>query len=209
MNKLSETLIFGLLLNFLLVLFTVKFFNFYVITVAISAALHIASDIYEKIRDKELGFSVYKIKGYKGLKIFNLVSSFMPIFNFIYASFRYFEIANTTDVRYLFTRIDKLEPFRETVKDNKIGEEKSKVFDFPSSQNDEKIEIEYDGLTKKEYNMAQKMVVVDDYVDEIIMNVNLSKEEKIELLKKMRKQLYLTNNVRMSPNKILKMSKKK
>ena len=53
------------------------------------------------------------------------------------------------------------------------------------------------------------MVAVDDYVDEIIMNVNLSKEEKIELLKKMRKQLYLTNNVRMSPNKILKMSKKK
>lgn len=48
MNKLSETLIFGLLLNFLLVLFTVKFFDFYVITVAISAALHIASDIYEK-----------------------------------------------------------------------------------------------------------------------------------------------------------------
>ena len=133
----------------------------------------------------------------------------MPIFNFIYASFRYFEITNTTDVRYLFTRIDKLKPFRETVKDNKIGEEKTKVFDFPSSQNDEKIEIEYDGLTKKEYNIAQKMVVVDDYVDEIIMNVNLSKEEKIELLKKMRKQLYLTNNVRMSPNKILKMSKKK
>ena len=209
MNKLSETLIFGLLLNFILVLFTVKFFNFYVITVAISAALHIASDIYEKIRDKELGFSVYKIKGYKNLKIFNLVSSFMPIFNFIYAYFRYFEITNTTDFRYLFTRIDKLKPFRETVKDNKIGEEKTKVFDFPSSQNDEKIEIEYDGLTKKEYNIAQKMVVVDDYVDEIIMNVNLSKEEKIELLKKMRKQLYLTNNVRMSPNKILKMSKKK
>lgn len=53
------------------------------------------------------------------------------------------------------------------------------------------------------------MVTIDDYIDEIMMNIDLNKETKLELLKQMRKQMYLTNQIKTNPNKILKMSKNK
>ena len=64
-------------------------------------------------------------------------------------------------------------------------------------------------ISKKEYKTAQKMVTIDDYIDEIMMNIDLNKETKLELLKQMRKQMYLTNQIKTNPNKILKMSKNK
>lgn len=207
--NLGTLLIMGFIIELFLALFVVKFFNIYLITVIISLILNVVSSIYEKIRTKELGFSVQKIKGYKGNEILNMLTCLIPAFNLVYASIKYFEKTDTTDVRYIFTRNDKLVPFKEAVKEKTVKYDNDKVFNFPSITSDGKIKVEYNSMDPKEFEIAKKMVVVDDYFDDIIMNVNLSKEKKIELLKHMRKQMYLTNNVKITPNKILKMSKNK
>lgn len=209
MRNLTKLTILSLIIDVLLVTFIVKLPKIYLMTIMFSAALQIVSAIYEKVRTKELGFSVHKMKGYKGCIVLDIISLLMPFVNVIYASIKYFQTTITTDTRYIFTRSDKLEPFKETIKNKKINEEKDKLFYFPTVEKEEDFKIKYNEISKKEYKTAQKMVTIDDYIDEIMMNIDLNKETKLELLKQMRKQMYLTNQIKTNPNKILKMSKNK
>lgn len=209
MRNLTKLTILSLIIDVLLVTFIVKLPKIYLMTIMFSGALQIVSAIYEKVRTKELGFSVHKMKEYKGCIVLDIISLLMPFVNVIYASIKYFQTTITTDTRYIFTRSDKLEPFKETIKNKKINEEKDKLFYFPTVEKEEDFKIKYNEISKKEYKTAQKMVTIDDYIDEIMMNIDLNKETKLELLKQMRKQMYLTNQIKTNPNKILKMSKNK
>lgn len=209
MKNLTKLTILSLIIDALFAILIIKFSKIYLITILFSGTLQIVSAVYEKIRTKQLGFSVYKMKGYKGCILLDIISLLMPFVNVIYASIKYFQTTITTDARYVFTRSDKLEPFKETIKNKKINEEKDKLFYFPTVEKEEDLKIEYNEISKKEYEIAQKMVTADDYIDEIMMNIDLNKETKLELLKQMRKQMYLTNTIKTNPNKILKMSKNK
>ena len=48
---------------------------------------------------------------------------------------------------------------------------------------------------------------IDNYIDEIRMNVNLNNKQKEQLLKQMKRQILIYDDVKISNNKIKKLTK--
>lgn len=180
----------------------------YLTTVIFSLVTKAMSDVVTKIRTKELGYSVCKIKNDKLTELLFLVGSFIPIANVITSSLDFLTAYNTNDKSFLKIQDDKLIPFRET-KNLKPKEKIVEIVNIKEFDHEESIRTEYKGISKREYKLAKKMEEVESFVDEIMLNVNLNKDEKIELLKQMRKEVYLTGNVRMNDKKMLRLSKDK
>lgn len=180
----------------------------YLTTVIFSLVTKAMSDVVTKIRTKELGYSVCKVKNDKLTELLFLVGSFIPIANVITSSLDFLTAYNTNDKSFLKIQEDKLMPFRET-KNLKPKEKIVEIVNIKEFDHEESIRTEYKGISKREYKLAKKMEEVESFVDEIMLNVNLNKDEKIELLKQMRKEVYLTGNVRMNDKKMLRLSKDK
>lgn len=180
----------------------------YLTTVIFSLVTKAMSDVVTKIRTKELGYSVCKIKNDKLTELLFLVGSFIPIANVITSSLDFLTAYNTNDKSFLKIQEDKLVPFRET-KNLKPKEKIVEIVNIKEFDHEESIRTEYKGISKREYKLAKKMEEAESFVDEIMLNVNLNKDEKIELLKQMRKEVYLTGNVRMNDKKMLRLSKDK
>lgn len=180
----------------------------YLTTVIFSLVTKAMSDVVTKIRTKELGYSVCKIKNDKLTELLFLVGSFIPIANVITSSLDFLTAYNTNDKSFLKIQEDKLVPFRET-KNLKPKEKIVEIVNIKEFDHEESIRTEYKGISKHEYKLAKKMEEVESFVDEIMLNVNLNKDAKIELLKQMRKEVYLTGNVRMNDGKMLRLSKDK
>ncbi len=180
----------------------------YLTTVIFSLVTKAMSDVVTKIRTKELGYSVCKIKNDKLTELLFLVGSFIPIANVITSSLDFLTAYNTNDKSFLKIQEDKLVPFRET-KNLKPKEKIVEIVNIKEFDHEESIRTEYKGISKHEYKLAKKMEEVESFVDEIMLNVNLNKNAKIELLKQMRKEVYLTGNVRMNDGKMLRLSKDK
>lgn len=180
----------------------------YLTTVIFSLVTKAMSDVVTKIRTKELGYSVCKIKNDKLTELLFLVGSFIPIANVITSSLDFLTAYNTNDKSFLKIQDDKLIPFRET-KNLKPKEKIVEIVNIKEFDHEESIRTEYKGISKHEYKLAKKMEEVESFVDEIMLNVNLNKDAKIELLKQMRKEVYLTGNVRMNDRKMLRLSKDK
>lgn len=180
----------------------------YLTTVIFSLVTKAMSDVVTKIRTKELGYSVCKIKNDKLTELLFLVGSFIPIANVITSSLDFLTAYNTNDKSFLKIQEDKLVPFRET-KNLKPKEKIVEIVNIKEFDHEESIRTEYKGISKHEYKLAKKMEEVESFVDEIMLNVNLNKDAKIELLKQMRKEVYLTGNVRMNDKKMLRLSKDK
>lgn len=180
----------------------------YLTTVIFSLVTKAMSDVVTKIRTKELGYSVCKIKNDKLTELLFLVGSFIPIANVITSSLDFLTAYNTNDKSFLKIQEDKLVPFRET-KNLKPKEKIVEIVNIKEFDHEESIRTEYKGISKHEYKLAKKMEEVESFVDEIMLNVNLNKDAKIELLKQMRKEVYLTGNVRMNDRKMLRLSKDK
>lgn len=180
----------------------------YLTTVIFSLVTKAMSEVVTKIRTKELGYSVCKVKNDKLTELLFLVGSFIPIANVITSSLDFLTAYNTNDKSFLKIQEDKLVPFRET-KNLKPKEKIVEIVNIKEFDHEESIRTEYKGISKREYKLAKKMEEVESFVDEIMLNVNLNKDAKIELLKQMRKEVYLTGNVRMNDKKILRLSKDK
>ena len=180
----------------------------YLTTVIFSLVTKAMSEVVTKIRTKELGYSVCKVKNDKLTELLFLVGSFIPIANVITSSLDFLTAYNTNDKSFLKIQDDKLIPFRET-KNLKPKEKIVEIVNIKEFDNEESIRTEYKGISKFEYKLAKKMEEAESFVDEIMLNVNLNKDEKIELLKQMRKEVYLTGNVRMNDKKMLRLSKDK
>lgn len=180
----------------------------YLTTVIFSLVTKAMSDVVTKIRTKELGYSVCKVKNDKLTELLFLVGSFIPIANVITSSLDFLTAYNTNDNNFLKIQDDKLIPFRET-KNLKQKEKIVEIVNIKEFDHEESIRTEYKGISKHEYKLAKKMEEVESFVDEIMLNVNLNKDAKIELLKQMRKEVYLTGNVRMNDKKMLRLSKDK
>lgn len=180
----------------------------YLTTVIFSLVTKAMSDVVTKIRTKELGYSVCKINNDKLTELLFLVGSFIPIANVITSSLDFLTAYNTNDKSFLKIQEDKLVPFRET-KNLKPKEKIVEIVNIKEFDHEESIRTEYKGISKHEYKLAKKMEEVESFVDEIMLNVNLNKDAKIELLKQMRKEVYLTGNVRMNDKKMLRLSKDK
>ena len=180
----------------------------YLTTVIFSLVTKAMSEVVTKIRTKELGYSVCKIKNNKLTELLFLVGSFIPIANVITSSLDFLTAYNTNDKSFLKIQEDKLVPFRET-KNLKPKEKIVEIVNIKEFDHEESIRTEYKGISKREYKLAKKMEEAESFVDEIMLNVNLNKDEKIELLKQMRKEVYLTGNVRMNDKKMLRLSKDK
>lgn len=180
----------------------------YLTTVIFSLVTKAMSEVVTKIRTKELGYSVCKVKNDKLTELLFLVGSFIPIANVITSSLDFLTAYNTNDKSFLKIQDDKLIPFRET-KNLKPKEKIVEIVNIKEFDHEESIRTEYKGISKCEYKLAKKMEEAESFVDEIMLNVNLNKDEKIELLKQMRKEVYLTGNVRMNDKKMLRLSKDK
>lgn len=180
----------------------------YLTTVIFSLVTKAMSEVVTKIRTKELGYSVCKVKNDKLTELLFLVGSFIPIANVITSSLDFLTAYNTNDKSFLKIQEDKLVPFRET-KNLKPKEKIVEIVNIKEFDHEESIRTEYKGISKHEYKLAKKMEEVESFVDEIMLNVNLNKDAKIELLKQMRKEVYLTGNVRMNDRKMLRLSKDK
>lgn len=180
----------------------------YLTTVIFSLVTKAMSEVVTKIRTKELGYSVCKVKNDKLTELLFLVGSFIPIANVITSSLDFLTAYNTNDNNFLKIQDDKLIPFRET-KNLKPKEKIVEIVNIKEFGHEESIRTEYKGISKLEYKLAKKMEEAESFVDEIMLNVNLNKDEKIELLKQMRKEVYLTGNVRMNDKKMLRLSKDK
>lgn len=180
----------------------------YLTTVIFSLVTKAMSEVVTKIRTKELGYSVCKVKNDKLTELLFLVGSFIPIANVITSSLDFLTAYNTNDKSFLKIQEDKLVPFRET-KNLKQKEKIVEIVNIKEFDHEESIRTEYKGISKHEYKLAKKMEEVESFVDEIMLNVNLNKDAKIELLKQMRKEVYLTGNVRMNDKKMLRLSKDK
>lgn len=180
----------------------------YLTTVIFSLVTKAMSEVVTKIRTKELGYSVCKVKNDKLTELLFLVGSFIPIANVITSSLDFLTAYNTNDNNFLKIQDDKLIPFRET-KNLKPKEKIVEIVNIKEVDHEESIKMEYKGISKHEYKIAKKMEEAESFVDEIMLNVNLNKDEKIELLKQMRKEVYLTGNVRMNDKKMLRLSKDK
>ena len=180
----------------------------YLTTVIFSLVTKAMSEVVTKIRTKELGYSVCKVKNDKLTELLFLVGSFIPIANVITSSLDFLTAYNTNDKSFLKIQDDKLIPFRET-KNLKPKEKIVEIVNIKEFDHEESIRTEYKGISKHEYKLAKKMEEVESFVDEIMLNVNLNKDAKIELLKQMRKEVYLTGNVRMNDRKMLSLSKDK
>ena len=180
----------------------------YLTTVIFSLVTKAMSEVVTKIRTKELGYSVCKVKNDKLTELLFLVGSFIPIANVITSSLDFLTAYNTNDKSFLKIQDDKLIPFRET-KNLKQKEKIVEIVNIKEFDHEESIRTEYKGISKHEYKLAKKMEEVESFVDEIMLNVNLNKDAKIELLKQMRKEVYLTGNVRMNDRKMLRLSKDK
>lgn len=180
----------------------------YLTTVIFSLVTKAMSEVVTKIRTKELGYSVCKVKNDKLTELLFLVGSFIPIANVITSSLDFLTAYNTNDKSFLKIQDDKLIPFRET-KNLKPKEKIVEIVNIKEFDHEESIRTEYKGISKREYKLAKKMEEAESFVDEIMLNVNLNKDEKIELLKQMRKEVYLTGNVRMNDKKMLRLSKDK
>lgn len=180
----------------------------YLTTVILSLVTKAMSEVVTKIRTKELGYSVCKVKNDKLTELLFLVGSFIPIANVITSSLDFLTAYNTNDKSFLKIQDDKLIPFRET-KNLKPKEKIVEIVNIKEFDHEESIRTEYKGISKREYKLAKKMEEAESFVDEIMLNVNLNKDEKIELLKQMRKEVYLTGNVRMNDKKMLRLSKDK
>ena len=180
----------------------------YLTTVIFSLVTKAMSEVVTKIRTKELGYSVCKVKNDKLTELLFLVGSFIPIANVITSSLDFLTAYNTNDKSFLKIQEDKLVPFRET-KNLKPKEKIVEIVNIKEFDHEESIRTEYKGISKREYKLAKKMEEAESFVDEIMLNVNLNKDEKIELLKQMRKEVYLTGNVRMNDKKMLRLSKDK
>ncbi len=180
----------------------------YLTTVIFSLVTKAMSEVVTKIRTKELGYSVCKVKNDKLTELLFLVGSFIPIANVITSSLDFLTAYNTNDKSFLKIQEDKLVPFRET-KNLKQKEKIVEIVNIKEFDHEESIRTEYKGISKHEYKLAKKMEEVESFVDEIMLNVNLNKDAKIELLKQMRKEVYLTGNVRMNDRKMLRLSKDK
>lgn len=180
----------------------------YLTTVIFSLVTKAMSEVVTKIRTKELGYSVCKVKNDKLTELLFLVGSFIPIANVITSSLDFLTAYNTNDKSFLKIQDDKLIPFRET-KNLKPKEKIVEIVNIKEFDHEESIRTEYKGISKREYKLAKKMEEAESFVDEIMLNVNLNKDAKIELLKQMRKEVYLTGNVRMNDRKMLRLSKDK
>ena len=199
MENLKKFLLFGFIFDIIMVLIIVMLPHFYINTVIFSCIINIVSMVYDQVRTKKLGFVVRNEKFFDSLNSLMVFSVFFPIFNIIFSNIYFYKIVCNDDRHYIYYNRNRFIPFKQAIK-----EYKEENIDLLS--NSKKVS-EINEISKEEYETAVKFMEIDNYIDEIRMNVNLNNKKKEQLLKQMKRQLLIYDDVKISNNKIKKLTK--
>lgn len=199
MENLKKFLLFGFIFDIIMVLIIVTLPHFYINTVIFSCIINIVSMVYDQVRTKKLGFVVRNEKFFDSLNNLMVFSVFFPIFNIIFSNIYFYKIVCNDDRHYIYYNRNRFIPFKQAIR-----EYKEENIDLLSNS---KKDSEINEISKEEYETAVKFMEIDNYIDEIRMNVNLNNKQKEQLLKQMKRQLLIYDDVKISNNKIKKLTK--
>lgn len=196
-KKLLNYLVIGLTFDFILIKIFITF-PVHCIALFIHAnVLNIVTNLYRNFRSRQMGYAIRKSIDHKFINLLFAINTIFPITNTIISTKNYFN-AFKDDEEFINNSHDKLVPFKEAI--NEHDPQEKVCFFYPHE------EMYYNDITEKEYKLSKKMLEVNDYVDYIIMNQNLSNENKKELLKLFRTKILLNQNIRID-KKIKKLIK--
>lgn len=199
MENLKKILLFGFIFDVILILIIIKLPYFYVGTVLFSCITNIITMVCDVVRTKKLGFVVRKENIGDDLHFLIELSTLIPLFNVLFSQIFFCKIVCSDDEKFIDFNKSRFIPFKQGIK-----EYKEENIDLLS--NSKKVS-EVNEISKEEYNTAVKFMEIENYIDEIRMNVNLNNKQKEQLLKQMKRQILIFDDVRISNNKIKKLSK--
>lgn len=199
MEHLKKFLLFGFIFDIILILIIIKLPYFYVGTVLFSCITNIISMVCDVVRTKKLGFVVRKEHIVDNLHFLMELSTLLPLFNVLFSQIFFCKVVCSNNEKFIDFNNHRFIPFKQAIKEYK--EEKIDLL-----SNSKKVS-EVNEISKEEYDTAVKFMEIDNYIDEIRMNVNLNNKQKEQLLKQMKRQILIFDDVKISNNKIKKLSK--
>lgn len=194
-GKLIKLCLIGLSIDVIFIKLIVSYPIIYIVLVFHSFLLSKIGFTYRKYRSHFSGYAIKRNVSQNIMDVIYFMTMFMPIINTIISSIYYFRSFAPDEIYKKYT-YDKLVPFRQAVVEYDPNEKN----DFPIIQevsDEDELVSYYCNLTEKEYELSKKMVAAEDYVDYIIMNKNLSKEKKEQLLKLYRTKILLKKKIKV------------
>lgn len=200
-EELYTLITIGIIINILTILYIVKFPAFYIASVVHSLILNIIAQKRRKFRLHQLGYAIHKPIGAKIINLIINLNMFIPFTNIILFSKMYFD-AFKEDEQLIEEKIYKLEPFKKAVKT--YNDEPKQIKNIQVVEKEEDLQIEYQNITEKEYQLALKMLNAEECVDFIMMNKDLDKKTKEELLLDLRTKILLNKKIDSKIKKLIK-----
>ena len=200
MNNFSRILLCGIIFDILLFSLIAMMPHFYFNTIIASCVINIVSIVCNEIRAKKLGFVVRKEKCLDNVYFLMTFSGLLPILNVIFSNVFFYKLLLVDDEKYIDYNRCRFMPLKKVVKEYEEEEKKELISNSKNISDANEI-------SREEHNTAVKFMEIENYIDEIRMNVNLSNKQKEQLLKQMKKQILTSGDVKISNNKIKKLSK--
>lgn len=200
MNNFSRILLCGIIFDILLFSLIAMMPHFYFNTIIASCIINIVSIVCNEIRVKKLGFVIRKEKYLDNVYFLMTFSGLLPILNVIFSNVFFYKLLLVDDEKYIDYNRCRFMPLKKVVKEYEEEEKKELISNSKNISDANEI-------SREEHNTAVKFMEIENYIDEIRMNVNLSNKQKEQLLKQMRNQILTSGDVKISNNKIKKLSK--
>lgn len=181
--------------------------NWYLVTLIFSCLVNIIASVNDNIRSKTLGLIPLKPKDFRVMDIINGLSTILPIFNVIYSVMRYHNSVCVNDDKFKERYYGKLLTPSEAISKYKDNKEKEPFIYIPNVKKGEGLKLEYQNVSKKQYKFSCAMESIDTYIDYIILNKNLTNKQKERLLKQLKRNVTINNQVNLTKNQIKKLQK--
>ena len=200
---------FGISLAFDLILVLVAFGlgKWYFMSIFFSLILNTVAAITNRIRPKMLGYIRLREKGEAFYETLYLLSSIVPLFNIFFSVNRYHFNNCVSDEKFIKKFNYMLVPFKENAKNYVPCSSKRRFIYVPLVKSERDVKIEFEKITTKDYNLSLEMEQINYYIDYIMLNKNLDKEQKEYILQKFREKLLLSKKIDLSERTIKKLIK--
>lgn len=142
----------------------------YMLSVIFSNILNIISNVGESIRMHKMGYAVKRTEEGSLMNTMLLFVSIAPLINIIFSSINYFRTFKKDENEFIKLSFNEPIKYKEAIKDKE--------------------------LPKEEYKLSNNMLQIEELVDEISLNTNLSNKQKEELLKELRTKLLFKQKIK-------------
>lgn len=193
----------GAIIDIIMVLYVINYPAFYIVSIVHAMILKKLSKKNTEFRLHQLGYALRRTTEEKIGEIILNIGTLIPIANTILFSKMYFQ-SFAEDEKLLKDNRYIIEPYKQAVYSYRENQEEAHDTYFQVVEKEEDIKLKYEKLSKQEYELALKMVELEQLVDKIATNKNLDKETKEKILIELRTKILLNKKIEGKVKKLTK-----